>query len=169
MKAVDINKGSWHFWLASQVSWKQTYYSNKLCKRVPTDFCYYVRRVILGFIWVAILASVALALAGLYLYSGYYTVQWVLDMIHQGKFFQGPGEAGPFLFITSMTLAVGIALGVILCIAQALKWRDTRCYLARELARSRAEPTLLLKEPSFVQVAYRSIKDKVCFRINIVE
>ena len=174
MKAIDINKRSWHFWLASKVGWKQRYYSKKLDRWMDTDFCSYVRWVILGIIVATIWGTLLAGVAGIYLYSGYYTVHWIIDMIHQGRFFKGPPEMVPFIFITGITLGVGIVLGLIWCVAQALEWRDHRRYLASELARSKlGQPTLgptpVPKEPTFVQVAYRSIKDKVCFRINLVD
>ena len=167
MKAIDINKKSWHFWLASKVGWRESKYHKKLRTRVPTDFCYYVRRVILGIICASIWGSFIASVVGLYLYSGYFTVNWIMDMTHQGRFFKGPPEITPFIVVNFVVIIVAVVLGVIWCRIQLLEWRDKRGYAARLIARNQA--TTVPKEPSFVQVAYTSIKDKVCFRINIVD
>jgi hypothetical protein len=171
MKAIDIREKSWHFWLASKVGWRESKYNKKLRTHVPTDFCYYVRRVILGIICASIWGSVIAGLIGLYLYSGYFTVNWIVDMIHLGKFFPGPREIGPFLFINGIALGVCLVLGIAWGGGQLLTWRylrrEARNALARQLSGLGVAP--VPKEPSFVQVAYTSIKDKVCFRINIVD
>lgn len=154
MKEITIKRNSWHFWLASSLG---------STRSIETDFCRYVRRVLLGLF---LLSSYLLAIV-LYLWSGYDCIVWAYSVLFHGTHIEMPRLARLFVIVSSLALLIIVAIGVAWCVEKIKEYLENRAYERRRLGPQQSP--VIMKEPSFLQTAYRSIKDKVCFKMNIVD
>jgi amino acid transporter len=140
MKTLEFKKASWHYRLAKKAGYEE-----------DGDFCTYVR----SFLWGALLMVLltALVLFGLYAlgrlsYSAY-TCSFTKVCTY--------GE-----FEKTVLMGIGVIIG---CVAYiyALIWVQNRRWRIRgEIRRGeRPEPG-----PSFVAMAYKSYKEKTCFKVE---
>ncbi len=156
MKAINFKKNSWHAWIVRgpgclyQLDW--------LAENGKIDICRYtrsfIRGVILGILFLAFILMVAALLIipnisfGMYLYASY--------------------QAGHFLpWTTNETALVRIAIivdSVTFLIAMIAYVIPKTISKIRSLI---GQKERVVKEPGFVKVAYRSFKDKVCFKVNL--
>lgn len=165
MKSFTLNKKSWHYWLATEFT---KFNSNNWNCNVDFDGCAYIRAVVLGLIKCC--AFPIFPVCWMLISVGVWAVALYNKLIHNI-----PYNINPF-FLTGV--GIFCVLLVLLIIAAVTTWWHNRQYgLEAEQARRRyttakkipgapkyAEPTA--KEPSFLTIWYRSVKDKVCFRVK---
>lgn len=141
MKTINLKNKSWHYFLAVTMG----------NFRVSSgDFCSYVRNVIFGFIFSVMLATVV-GFFGSALLAG--AANLLLLAYH---FFAGTAYVVPsFLaFGTVLLCAVLIVAGLAVAVI---------------FTRNRLEDRSIANEgkpDSFLKSAYKSLKDKVCFKVN---
>jgi hypothetical protein len=142
MKTLKFNSKSWHYLLATKIG---------DFDEDGGDFCSYVRNVIFG----ALVALFAVAAASVVLYAlgrevyAAYTC-WFTSVCTFGKF-----ESA----VAAMACAVA-AFSVFICLV--VWYSNYRMRVRREIRNGlRSEP-----QPGFVKVAYKSIKEKTCFRVE---
>jgi hypothetical protein len=157
MKNITIKKNSWHYWVASNPggwsSWRET------------DFCDYVRRVILGLF----LLSLCLFAILLYLWSGYDWVVWVHGVLSHAAHEHMPKFARLFVTVSVIAILIGFCFVAAFGVEHLRSYLIERAYQRRQLKSQQPSFAAIPKEPSFLQHAYRSMKDKMCFRMNIVD
>lgn len=139
MKPFKIKRNSWHFWLAKQGGFNE--YSSQ-------DICTYLRRMIAGSLNVtlkAALAAFALAAAGLILWSLWEALWWL---------FAGSGTASNAAQC-GLAILVIVAASILFIALVRLRW----WWNSRRVQQ--------LKEPGFITLAYRSVKDKTCVKIEL--
>lgn len=157
MKDIQIKRSSWHYWVASNLGgWN---------RRRETDFCDYIRHVILA----VIALGLYLLAAVLYLWSGYDWVVWVHGALFHGSSEHMPKFARLFVTVSGVALFVGCAIVIAFGVEHLKYCLEERAYQRRLIKSKRYHVAAVPKEPSFLQHAYRSLKDKVCFHMNIVD
>lgn len=144
MKTLTFNSKSWHYWLATTIG---DYSPNRTNK----DFCAYTRSVIFGAGVVLILSAIALFLlysTGREVYALYTCL--FTKVCTFNKFEQ--------MFATGVVIVAGVAGLMALFV-----WNENR-KLAIRIAISngtRPEP-----KPGFLKTAYKSLKEKTCFKVE---
>lgn|ERR1700682_5468384 len=157
MKDIHIKRNSWHYWVASNPGGWNTWRE--------TDFCDYVRRVILGLFLLSLLLFAII----LYLWFGYDWVVWAHSTIGHTAHTDMPKLARLFVTVSSVAVFVGGVIGIALGVEHLRSYLIERAYQRRQLKFQQPSFAAIPKEPSFLQHAYRSLKDKMCFRMNIVD
>ena len=137
MKTVTINRNAWHFRAQHQIF---------SLRGDPEDFCAYVRRVIWSVLVLALFAIAAIAGGCIAVYSTGDFIGWLVAGIVYG-FVRIEGGVG---FAAAMTAGV-LALF---------------CVGISRLART-GGALLTEHKPEFLSDAYRSIKDRICYRLEI--
>jgi hypothetical protein len=142
MKTLKFNSNSWHYWLATKIG---DFYPE------GGDFCSYIRHVILGALvslFMVAGASFVLYSLGREVYAAY--TCWFTSVCTYGKFER------------AVTTGVAILIGGVGA-AVLMIWNSNRRMQIRiEIANGvRPEP-----QDSFVKTAYKSIKEKTCFRVE---
>jgi hypothetical protein len=142
VKTLNFNKNSWHYRLATKVG---------DFDEEDGDFCSYVRNVTLGVFLSAMMVtmiSIILYAIGREFYAAY--TCWFTPVCTFGNFEK------------AVALTVAIAAGVVFTIFM-LVWNSNRrrrireeIYLGRRMA----------PQPGFVKTAYKSIKEKTCFKVE---
>ena len=147
MKALTFNRKSWHYWLATKVGGYKEYY----------DFCAYVRSVIFG----AIVMTMLLALGAAALYAVGRDVYALYTCQIAGWFgIKMVCTYGPFEDVVSGFI-VGI-LAVVIILYTVIKYMNYRESVLDKIRAGERPP----KKPSFIKTAYRSIKEKTCYRVE---
>ncbi len=143
MQKIEINRNSWHYWLAHTVN--DYYPSNSK----PNDFCTYLRKVIGGLFLVVVSSTSALALV----FSAIYAIGW--GMFHSFDY----AKATPLVAVGVISLSIMGILAVVYGILAL------RVYLKvkRGLKATPGKP----KQPSFISTAISSIRHKFCAVIEI--
>lgn len=155
MKAITLKKNSWHYWLATNIGDYKEY---------QKDFCAYVRSVlfsiIAGAFIVALFGSIGLFILyaiGREVYALYTCVisGWIgiSTVCSYGKFEDATTGAFAGLAVCAAILAVIVLL---------YKRKER---IRKEIYAGRRK----MPEPSFVALAYRSLKEKTCFRVEFQE
>lgn len=108
----------------------------------PGDFCSYVRRVLCGTFVIAVLGAVVMVVSGVMLYSTGDFIGWLVSGVFYG-FVEIGGGSG---FAMLLTFASGGGL----------------CLAVRASA-----PIIAEHRPDFIVDAYHSLKDRVCYRLEI--
>lgn len=143
MNSVELSKNSWHYKLATKFGDYYWYSST-------SNICAYVREVIKGFF--ILLGVGGLALMGVVAIVT--TLYWLI--MHGFHFLNAP----PFVIASAgLTSIVSLGTGLGLGISKIIEYQDMK----RQA--NRANPP----QPSFLKLAYRSFKDKMCFKISFKE
>lgn len=155
MKAITLKKNSWHYWLATNVADYKEYHN---------DFCAYVRSVFLGLIFFCFFTCVF----GVMGFGTLYAIGRTLYSLYTCKI------AGWFGIVTActygnfeeVTLSFMVGIASILGLIALGIWRYTyKDKIQKEIyAGLRKAP-----EPSFIALAYQSLKGKTCFRVQFQE
>lgn len=141
MKTLKFNSKSWHYFLATRIGDFDD----------DGDFCAYVRSVIcgiLGLLFVAAAAAFVLYSLGREVYAAY--TCWFTPVCTYGKFEQA--------VVTGVAIMAGV-VGFIFALIWNINRRQrirTEIYLGHRPA----------PQPSFVKLAYKSIKEKTCFKVE---
>jgi hypothetical protein len=149
MKSLTFKKDSWHYKAAMFVfdSWQ-----------IPNDLCGYVRHVIWGGLMFILLMSFCAALACGVGYLLCMWLHWLFQMISTMSFIAPSDEA----------VIVNVILGVIAACGAAILAIKLIVDYKNDMRQKRYEEGYVEPEPGFLRVAYRSFKDKTCFKINLV-
>lgn len=157
MKTLQFSKSSWHYWVASE-------FGRMYSPSCVTDFCKYMRHVLLGIIilsiWIAA-GSFILYLVGNFLAWG------VACLVHWQRI---PPDVEAFLVILILAAAmvvVCIAGLIAACVISLDKIGDYR--REREYKRQYGDGSgnYVPPPPSFMDSVWRTIKDKTCFRVEL--
>lgn len=193
MKTVNINQHSWHYWVAHEfIGWKhskkvrlplyEATYTRKTVI-VEYDFCSYVRAVSIGVIFLgAIFLGLSLIVSAM-AYSAYFSVHMfhlygiTLKLWPYSEFvYWGFGFWSLLcLILVGITLShywdniVDILSRAIFCVFKVGQVLVTFVWSMFKRTRDTAEDDSQDPKESFVTTAYLSLKDKVCFRINIID
>jgi hypothetical protein len=142
MKTLNFNKKSWHHWLAATVA---SYDDD------DGNFCSYVRSVLWGAFVVVVLSSMGGALlfaVGLEIRAAY--TCWFTPVCTYGKSEQAITTGAEILAATFALCAF--------CI-----WNENRKMRIRIEIHNGTRQT---SQPGFIALAYKSIKEKTCFRVE---
>lgn len=156
MKALNFSKKSWHYWLANLGNYNED----------REDFCHYVRSAIVGVFVCAMIAVVALAvIVGV----GDF-IAWIVAMIVAGTYIEPRLPAQVTASLLFISAVIGILLGISL-------WNEKRKIrkLNEQIAREREILNAILEgkeplpapQPNFIQSAYKTLKEKTCFKVNL--
>jgi len=190
MKGIRIEQGSWHYWLAEAFGWKKyrreekysiwedgkPHYEGEVS--IENDFCSYVRRVILGIFCSVMVTLACIMLVAVIMLSEYYALKHYILCTFFKECHDTPwSNAGTVLNIFI------VAMYILYLLIDALpKYLRRRAYNYRsgyslleakqERKRLKREAKLLRKlqrqnRETFLKMAYRSIKDRVCYRVDI--
>jgi hypothetical protein len=196
MKGIRIEKGSWHYWMATRFGWKEHRKIEKVLKDpddgelyikevpVENDFCSYVRRVILGTFLTSCLVLVLSLLAIGVAMVEYEAVRsdilcWFFHECVKNDRAKTGNQV--FLFLCAMALIVWLINYMPRHVEMLIKWRNSmlptvegarRAVAAEErrLEKKRMKLERLLARQNgetFLRSAYRSFKERVCFRMDI--
>ena len=141
MKTLKFNSKSWHYWLATKIG----------SYRPWGDFCSYVRNVLGGLFVAAMLAAIAsgiLLAIGMEIRAAY--TCWFTPVCTFGK----PEQA--------IAMGAGILAFIAAAIFGMIQLQDYKERVRDEIHAGIRKR----KEPGFVKMAYRSIKEKTCFRVE---
>lgn len=155
MKSITLKKNSWHYWLATNIGDYKEY---------QNDFCAYVRSVLFSIIAGALIVTTFGGIGLFILYvigrevhalftcviSGWFGISTVCSY---GKF----EEAA-----TSFLVGLAICAAIIAVIVFSCKRKER---IRKEIYAGRRK----MPEPSFITLAYRSLKEKTCFRVEFQE
>lgn len=143
MKTFQLNKKSWHYWLAKKcggLDYWEGYDS--------LDFCKYSRKVLKGLFIFVFLSLFTSIMCIAYLIGGYDFFACLLDPVC----YDVPQTSYLFVALTSIIFALFAIAGGAIGID---KYRE---YKNEHLAEK--------KEPSFLTLWYRKLKDKTCFLVE---
>jgi hypothetical protein len=144
MKTLEFKRNSWHYFLATKVG---DYDEDS------NDFCSYVRNFILGGAFLAAMSGVMLFLLyaiGRECYA-FYTCFFTKACTY------GSFESGFAIFVAIIALVVLI---IWFCCWNGNRLRERRWAIE--------EGRLPQPKPSFVKTAYKSFKEKTCFRVEFI-
>lgn len=148
MKALTFNRTSWHYWLATKVGDYKEYHN---------DFCAYVRSVIFG-------AIVMTMISGLAIFAVYAVGRdvYALYTCHIAGWF-GIKMACTYGKFEDVVTGLIVCMAFLVCLVWILiKLVQRGERISAEIRRGeRAE-----RKPSFIKTAYKSIKEKTCFRVK---
>lgn len=146
MKAVTINRGSWHFKLLRNFGLDQR----------EMDLCLYIRRMLIAFVLASL---IALACLGALVLVGNF-LAWVAYCLYAGTLVPANGPTSAVLAILALASLVGV---VRLIVKGLTAWSEHRYYKNIQI---KQDPNYKEPEPSFVEVAYTTIKQKTCFKVE---
>ncbi len=137
MKSFTLKKKSLHYWLASTAG--STYIDPDI------DMCAYLRKVVESAL--SLLAIAALALFGLYIIGHMTYSAWLCAF-------------GTRCVFTPLDQGAGF---ILLCVAGVFSF--VGLFLVRKELKARYKAGAP-KDPGFLVLAWRSVKDKTCFKIE---
>ena len=138
MKTITIDKNSWHYRLL-----------DKLDFYVAPDICSYTRKVLGALFLVGLMACFSLYILGALTNIAI----WLVVCLQHSVWFQPePWALGTTIAVLGFVFIIGIVLGAV-WIAETNTKRKIR-------RRNNNEPD------GFVTEAYKSFKDKVCYRVD---
>lgn len=140
MKSIALSKNSWHYRLAN------TYAGKHYMPDYPTDFCTYFGNVMSG--------------VGCVLLIIMFSSMWLGGLVNAAiwAFVRFTTETNISLDDYGFGMT---ALTAVICIFAAWVWLKYR-YLEHKYKRDNIEST-----PSFITLAYRKIRDKMCFTVEL--
>lgn len=142
MKTINLNSNSWHYWLATTIA---------SFKPDSGDFCSYVRNVAGGALLFTVF-SMCVGALGAMLLTGIGT-----GLVYLWGFLSGHG----FHTTNTWLLFSGLFTLVISTIAAFIfLWTYIKNIRDERLANAPPKPD------SFLKAAWKSFKDKVCFKVN---
>lgn len=153
MKTLKFNKKSWHYWVATKFGPLGDWKTN-------TDFCAYVRAVMVGSIWLSMLVVLGMGI----LYCGFEWVRWVIACLEAGHLLK-LAEMSPamlFMMIIGIVATVALVLGTIWGWVQLQVYMRQRAKVKRSHTNAYVEPP-----PSFIHQAYLTWKEKTCFKVEL--
>lgn len=140
---ITFKMNSWHVWLVSHFSPYKPKYAN--------DLCQYIRWVLLSIFLFATVAVLSFSVV-----SGVvFDILSLFGRVHWHH--NAPGSY--FELCAGVTNIVGSVIIALMTIIYAAGIVD-------KISRRSRNKVYVLKEPGFVKIAYRSFKDKVCFKVN---
>jgi hypothetical protein len=140
MQTVNFSKTSWHYWMVKTFS----------SKPPKSDLCAYIRQFIGSIILavaLAVVASLVVAFVGGGIIAGFVLLFQLFS--------------GSAVGISNVFLVVGGIFDIVLLLFSVFVFGGTAASVAWAEHREKAGPS-----NNFVVLAYRTIKDKVCFKIN---
>lgn len=150
MKPLKFSKNSWHYKVATKFGGLEAW--------GDLDFCEYVRSVLLGIFLLSMIAIICFA--GLFALADW--MAWVSAMIITGSMIT-PSE--PATIITACWVIAFIIIGCVY---------GSRIYDNRKEARRleafkawQAGGEYIPTQPGFITMAYRTLKEKTCFRVEL--
>jgi uncharacterized membrane protein len=156
VKALEISRESWHYFVAA-----------KWGKYEDGDFCHYVRRFLLGSL-LMLLAAAGIVFVGYAVVSGLYVVY---QFVMTGHWIKPDGWWGVGAVLDCVVLLTALIMAVLYQVSKYIKYRKDE---ARNQRRAALDAYFdehgcypAAPEPGFVSKAYRSIKDKTCYRIAL--
>ena len=147
MKTINLNKKSWHFWIATTLG---------IFRPDSGDFCKYVRNVIGGSIFGLMIAA-AVGFVVAVLGGGLINIAiYLYDILtgHPYTITNPVMQAGSIILLVSIVM-VGIGFIV--------------AYVKGKIEEHKYATSGVDQPDSFVANAYKSIKNKVCFKVNFKE
>lgn len=144
MESIELNKNSWHFWLAK--AWGGFYYWEG--DEDGYDICSYIRAVIKGIFKIVLAIVAASSWLMAYFYSGYVYFACLFDDACE----KIPDFSG---FFIGNNIVVGFLVFFAFACIGVDKYRDYR-----------AEHPVPKKEPSFIGIAWKKFKTKTCFMVK---
>jgi hypothetical protein len=153
---MEISRESWHYWVAAKWGGFES-----------GDFCHYVRRFLLGVLALFLLSALGV-LIGYALISGGFVLY---KLVQTGHLLTPNGWWGLGFVIDIACLLVVAVVGALYGISKWFSyWRDGVRHqreeaIAAYISEHGEYPPP--PEPGFVSKAYRSIKDKTCYRIAV--
>ena len=154
MEAKTFKRNTWHAQLAfhyGPLHWHTYRYGGG-----ALDICAYTRAVLTGLIKLTFL-MIGVSLFFVVPFAD--TLAWLVSGIVNG--FTGPDFPAQF-FLTLVSVILGFAVLILVGAGIKSLWEAVR----RKMAKGREEAP---KPDSFVTSAYKSVKGKFCFRINVVD
>jgi ABC-type phosphate transport system permease subunit len=149
LKTINLNKKSWHYWVATTVG---------SFKPSSSDFCKYVRHVILGSLLLAFFSIVVAVVVG-FLGGGLINIGiLVWDFLSRTPY----TITNAFMQAGSLVLCMISAAGIV----GALIYFAKSAYDERKWANEIANTN---KPDSFVKNAYKTFRNKACFKVNFNE
>jgi hypothetical protein len=138
MKTLKFKKTSWHYELASKAGFRD--YDSQ-------DLCTYITHIFWAFVAIFFIIGASSILGAILIH----TVLGAIFSFIAGSFiFTETGVAGLILTVA------GVLFGFVWCVFEGFR-----------IAKRKAEKTYGNNPDSFVANAYRSWKDKMCFKIEI--
>jgi hypothetical protein len=190
MKGIRIEKGSWHYWLATKMGWQQWRDEviielndegkpNRRYVDVEGDFCSYVRRALLGTLVMILVVLIASGILGVFLWLEFNAWrQNYLCVFHHQCSYTPLASCGNAVQVCIAVL-VGVIWGIP-ALSVYVKRRRHESHMdnwekqeERRKRRAAKYEAKLLRQlarqnnETFMKLAYRSIKDKVCFKIEL--
>lgn len=142
-----LKKNSWHYFLACNGGMKEYHMVDG-----KIDFCLYARLVFNAF-FVLSLAAIVIGIAIISIIIGAVSI---LEMIMAWKFIEPQG------ILTN----IGLAIISVTMLALLYTFLEMTCLRLHEIVKSRKMSGGTPKE-SFISLAYKSFKDKVCFIVEL--
>lgn len=176
MKKIEIKKGSWHYELAEMFGWKRYVQTERYVVNedgrprfdgwdtTEGDFCSYVRKILLGVIIGVGCTVVALAVTAMVLTWEYHTFKYYfLCVFYHSCTLDRYGESG--VILNNVVLGFSIFA---LCVVGMRKFSKMRGLTKFEQEELKILRTIQRRnEKTFLKAAYSSLKDKVCYRMEI--
>ena len=147
MKAFQFSRSSFHYKIAKKFGGLDDtdWYGDPK----PLDLCHYIRCLL----WAFTKGLVVLAVSSLVIWSATDAAFWVKECIDAGEFLTLKERVGVlFIGAAGFVSAAAVLLGAIMCIVKL--W-------------DRYSDDYEEREPGFLKLAYQSIKNKTCFRIEM--
>jgi uncharacterized membrane protein YidH (DUF202 family) len=141
---ITLNRKSWHYWLASE-------FGNSFGYAEPVSMCKYVKDVIVGlgkFLGVVIVCGGVLAAV---IDTIWYLYQIAHALITHTKL---PGEDDIAIVVITIVVVSSLLVGY-------AEWKDYRD--CQKLMREHETPS---ENPSFIVMAWRTIRDKTCVKVD---
>jgi hypothetical protein len=170
VKEIEINQKSWHYWIANHMGGKRRVERKKYktidgeehfagFKWEDNDFCSYVRRVLIGLFWLAPLAAIASLILCAMGSALFFYGRWLFNHKLEMHDFQLLGTVFWFFAIIFSVIIVAIRF-------LNAKLEARRKMAAAKFRNVKAPPKRKKGDP-FIRMAYRALKDRVCFKMVV--
>jgi hypothetical protein len=155
MEELNYKRSSWHYWLATKLGPMQRWDD-------ATDFCTYVRAVVVGMLMFCLLSCLGLGL--LYCFGDW--LGWISAMIKAGHiiWLSGKDPSGAMIFNVVLGVCAGIG-----GFGGGMYWREQANHRKAERiwqAKQELGANYVPPEPSFIGHAWKRFKDKTCYKVK---
>jgi hypothetical protein len=165
---IKIKKSAWHYWVATKLGfWKERisnplwYEDDQPMTIKNTDFCGYLRRVLLGLLWIALMCAALFV----YVYSTVVTIEHILNGTYRTH------DQWQEVIGTVINSVIIAALFWFLMYKLLFKWGGgeflIKCWLPiSKLLTDRKKKEKKEHDP-FYKAAYETLKHKFCVTMEI--